>query len=208
MRKLNALVAGVAVVGDAPGLAALRWLIRFIEADSVDQPGLFSPKSGFTEFVSGTVLLPSRTARLRPPTTAMDPTKAVEQWKPLHAELKQAFRNALEGHGQQIGMVKLRGDDAATDVLFVYSRGRDKSPDGIRCQSQGSLKTVFVGRVVNLIDRFGELVKLCPACSKIFVAQHRNQAYHTRVCSDRVRQERHWRKTLATQQSHSAVERV
>jgi hypothetical protein len=203
MGKVEVTVLGVATLSDDAESAAMRWLMRFIEADSLDQPDLFAVKngSGFAEFVfagvkSGTM------AGLFPPST---PAK-LKAWRSLHSELRQAFRVVLEGHGRQAYPIKAESDDALW--LLLYRRGHDKSPDGLRSEFRGGLKLAVLGRVNSLLGRFGERVKLCPACSKIFLAEHGNQSYDTRACSDRHRQERFWRKKLAAKTRREAVEKI
>jgi hypothetical protein len=196
MGNVEVKILGVAALADDPESAAMRWLMRFIEAESLDLPDLFAvkPGSGFAEFIfagrkSGIE------AGVFPPST---PAK-LKEWKSLHAELRQALRVVLEGHGKQAYPIKFESDDGLW--LLLYRRGHDKSPDGLRSEFRGALRLAVLGRVNSLLGRFGERVKLCPACSKIFLAEHGNQSYDIRECSDRHRQERFWRKKLAAKKS-------
>jgi hypothetical protein len=182
MGKVEVTVLESATLSEDSELAALEWLVKFILAESVD-PDLFSLKSGFGDFMlvtardSGTSLFPPK-------------LKERKQLESFHAEFKQAVRAVLQGRGRRAHRIELEARDAAAAWMLFYRRGHSKSPDGLKCQFGGSWKLAFLTGVTSLLGRFGGRVKLCPACSRVFVAEHGNQSYDTRECSGRKRQER------------------
>src|SRR5690242_11222314 len=89
-----------------PELAALNWLIKFIQAEPADLTDLFSLKSGFGDFIvtareSGTKLFP--------------PMKRgeIKRLESFHAQFKGAFHAVLEGRGQRAARIKLGSRDVS-----------------------------------------------------------------------------------------------
>jgi hypothetical protein len=192
MGKAEVKVLASVVLADDPELAAIKWLVKFINAASVAyQPDLFSWKSGsgFAEFQ---VIGLKAQNSLFPPLP-----KELKQLEPFHAEFRQAIRVALESRGR-LSVHRILLDASPTNWMLFYRQGEGKSPSFFSCGFAGNWKLSFLSRVTFLLGRFGDRLKLCPTCSKVFLAEHGNQAYDTRECSDRKRYERFRSKHAAT----------
>jgi len=146
---------------------ALRWLLEFVQASPDELPSLFSLSSGFGAFAflgKGYFGQPS-----------------LPKLKRFHNTFAQAIRATLAGQGKTGWRIKVPTRPASCWYLFQKAHGLESYFDG--CWELG-----FLDRVNALLAKFGADIKACPACTRIFLAEHGLQKYCSRACNERQRQ--------------------
>jgi hypothetical protein len=157
-----------------PEREALSWLLKFIEAGPEELPNLFSLSSGFGAFVT----LGRR--YLGPPTDS--------EIRRFHTEFVQGIRAVLAGQGRKAWRIELPQRPASCWYVFFQKPGKPQNPHGLESYFDGSWQLGFLSRVDALLAKFGADIKACPACVRIFQAEHGLQRYCSRACNERHRQ--------------------
>jgi hypothetical protein len=190
MGQVEVKIEESAVLASDPKWAALKWLVRFIEAKPEELPGLLSLKSGFGNFQHmGVGSTKRREGKFEIPLWPPKTPAELEGLKSFHAQFVKVIRAVLEGGGVSMGEIKLPPNDGSSWRLFCVS-DKNKSAARLRSYFEGSWELGFLSRAQILLACFDANLKLCPQCSKVFAAEHGLQNYCSRTCSDRKRLKR------------------